>query len=304
VAREPNVFASSGIDRMFKLRRDVAWLEMLPEQTTIRVVPVWRSMNLVQYASPPQAVLPRLAECDPLLGQCRSVVLLGEFEGCAYIALEVEEERQVQDVGLPGEFMDLHKVGNQLEQWQGGLLAYARGMLHWHTQSQYCGVCGSLTSVAEAGHMRVCTNETCATPHFPRTDSAIIVLVTDGDRCLLGRKSNWEPRKFSTIAGFVEPGESLEDAVRREVLEETGVVVGEVYYHSSQPWPFPASIMVGFTAIAESHTIRVDKTELEEARWLTREELREGIKTGALLLPSDVSIAYRLVHDWLVHKTA
>ena len=181
---------------------------------------------------------------------------------------------------------------------EGGALAYARAMTHWHATHLYCGACGAPTESREGGHIRVCTNESCAKHHFPRTDPAVIMLVEKGDRCLLGRKSEWAQGRYSTLAGFVEPGESLEDAVRREVMEETGVVVSDVEYHSSQPWPFPASLMLGFFCKAETEAIHRNDKELEDARWFTREELNAG-QGGLGIAPRPISIARRLIDDWL-----
>jgi NAD+ diphosphatase len=171
-------------------------------------------------------------------------------------------------------------------------------MTHWHATHKYCGSCGAPTESREGGHLRVCTDPDCARAHFPRTDPAVIMLVAKDDRCLLGRKAEWPPGRYSTLAGFVEPGESLEDAVRREVMEETGVVVSDVEYHSSQPWPFPASLMLGFFCRAETEVVQRNDKELEDARWFTREELRNG-NGGMGIAPRPISIARRLIDDWL-----
>jgi NAD+ diphosphatase len=156
--------------------------------------------------------------------------------------------------------------------------------------------------VREAGHARDCTNSECAKRHFPRTDPSIIVLVTaqhEGrPHCLLGRQANWPPNVYSTLAGFVEPGESLEDAVAREVYEESGVRVDSARYHSSQPWPFPAALMLGFHAEAALQTPRVDGQELEDARWFAYDEMRAALQERKLFVPPPVSIAYRLVEAW------
>jgi NAD+ diphosphatase len=196
-------------------------------------------------------------------------------------------------------FEDLHKVGALLGRAEGALLAYARGMVHWHRRHLFCGRCGSETTSIEGGHVRRCDGEGCGILHFPRTDPAIIVLVTSEDACLLGRQVKWPPRVFSTLAGFVEPGESLGEAVAREVSEETGVTVTDVTYHSSQPWPFPSSLMLGFTATALRIEPRVDENELQEARWFGREELRGQVASGRVRLPRPVSIARRLIEEWL-----
>ena len=182
---------------------------------------------------------------------------------------------------------------------EGALLALARAMMFWHSRHRFCGVCGAPTRSEEAGHMRRCTDPGCHTMHFPRTDPAVIMLVTDGDRALLGRNKNFVPGMYSTLAGFVEPGESLEDAVAREVREETAIEVGAVHYHSSQPWPFPANIMLGFYAEAPSSAITVDYGELEDARWFERDWLLSHHDDDNFRLPRRDSIARRLIEDWL-----
>jgi NAD+ diphosphatase len=176
---------------------------------------------------------------------------------------------------------------------EGGLLAYARAMSIWRSRHRFCGVCGSPLVPERAGHVMKC--ERCGHESFPRIDPAIIVLVSDGDRALLGRQAGWPPGRYSTVAGFAEPGESLEYAVAREVFEETNVRVRYANYHSSQPWPFPSSLMVGFHASAEpNQEVRVSG-ELEHARWFTRGELLNGPP----VMPPSQSISYRLITTWL-----
>ena len=186
------------------------------------------------------------------------------------------------------------------------MLAYARAILHWHRQHRFCGVCGQPTRSEIAGHVRRCT--ACNVEHFPRTDPAVIMLVEHGDRCLLARQSRWPPGMVSTLAGFVEPGESLEEAVTREVREESAIVVGDVRYMGSQPWPFPCSIMLGFRATAVSTEIHLDREELAHAQWFTREEIArfkeidfsrfEAPEPGNWMLPPHDSIARWLIDGW------
>jgi NAD+ diphosphatase len=197
-----------------------------------------------------------------------------------------------------GEWIDLRRVGPLMARSEGSVLAYARGLMWWHARHRFCGVCGSPTESIEAGHVRRCTNSDCSASHFPRTDPAVIMLVHDGDRALLGRQKVWAPGMYSTLAGFLEPGESLEETVAREVYEEAGIRVGEVRYHSSQPWPFPASLMIGFHAVAVSRDIRLNQSELEDAAWFSRAELRD-FASQAKSLPRADSIARQLIEDWL-----
>ncbi|WGX95131.1 NAD(+) diphosphatase [Nocardioides sp. L-11A] len=182
------------------------------------------------------------------------------------------------------------------------LVFHAIGLAEWHWAHRFCPRCGGALVARAAGHELVCTG--CGKPQFPRSDPAVIMLIAAGEpgapdeRCLLGRNRTWPEGRFSTLAGFCEPGESLEDAVRREVLEETGVAVGEVSYFGNQPWPLPSSLMLGFHGRAVSEQIRLDDDEVEDARWFTREEMREQAHAGTLVLPGGVSISRSLVEDW------
>lgn len=197
--------------------------------------------------------------------------------------------------------ISLREAGDRLDEEQAGLFVHAVSLANWHARHTFCARCGSPTRVAAGGHVRNCGR--CGAEHFPRTDPAIIVLVTDGeDRCLLGHQPRWPPLRFSTLAGFVEPGESLEQAVAREVAEETGVAVGETRYAGSQPWPFPSSLMLGFFASAGREPgatgIEVDGEEISEARWFSREDLRAAAAAGKVELPGAVSISRRLIEAW------
>jgi NAD+ diphosphatase len=198
-----------------------------------------------------------------------------------------------------GRFEDLRQVAAGLPANDAAILAHARGLMHWRLRHGFCGVCGHGCEPRSAGHAMVCTG--CGAQHFPRTDPAVIMLVVREDRCLLGHSTRFpKARMFSTLAGFVEPGETLEEAVRREVEEETAVKVGDVRYHSSQPWPFPSSIMLGFHAEGLSDEIAIDPEELQEARWFTLAELRDPEAHG-FALPRRDSIARRLIEDWMGH---
>ncbi|MEO6470202.1 MAG: NAD(+) diphosphatase [Aeromicrobium sp.] len=193
--------------------------------------------------------------------------------------------------------LSLRVLGPMIAPDEASLAVHAIGLAQWHRTHTHCSRCGTLTVTAQAGHTRTCPS--CGTEHFPRTDPAVIMLVTDGDdRALLGRQPSWPEDRFSTLAGFVEPGETLDDAVRREVLEEVGIEVGEVQYAGSQPWPFPSSLMLGFFGTALTTDITVDSDEIAEARWFTRQEITEMTAAGDLLLPPSVSISRWLVENW------
>ena len=229
---EPNTYSDAGLDRAAHLRRDDVWLaERLVDPPT-RFVPVWRARNLINGGADPRAaVLSRAAleaHLDDAAERLADSVLLGLADGAACFALDLSDidEGLAETLGTDAGFCDLRQYGSLLPGNDAGLLAYARGILYWHRRHRFCGSCGAPTDVEEGGHLRICTDETCATPHFPRTDPAVIMLIERDGRCLLGRQKSWAPGLYSTLAGFVEPGESLEDAVRREVYEEAGIDVG------------------------------------------------------------------------------
>jgi NAD+ diphosphatase len=299
----PNFYASAAVDRLGHLRRDEQWIAQRLADPATRILPVWRTHNLVITGGTPGAAWLSVAQAGHLLGEVREFAFLGFHESIAHFAIEVshlEDPAPVASLAEAASFADLRTVGPLLNRDQGALLAYARGMMHWHARHRFCGVCGHPTESREAGHVRRCTNEACGAQHFPRTDPAVIMLVHDGgDRLVLGRQKIWPPGMHSVLAGFVEPGESLEDAVRREVAEEVGITLAEVTYHSSQPWPFPASIMLGFMARATTTDLNPATDEIETARWYTRAELRASPENEVFRLPRRDSIARRLVDDWL-----
>jgi len=304
--KEPNYYAAGGYDRAGHRRKDEAWLAARLDHPTSRIVPVWRTQNLViaaQDGTPPRAAFLRR---EQIPGDADNEVFLGEHEDHAYFARDLSAEEMPLDVirsDVPLEFADLRRVGPLVGNRDGSLMAYARGMLFWHSRHGFCGVCGSPTRSEEAGHVRRCTNPQCNAQHFPRTDPAVIMLVHDGDRCLLGRQKIWPRGMHSTLAGFVEPGESLEDTVAREVFEEAGIKVADVTYHSSQPWPFPASLMLGFHARALTSDIYVDASELEAAHWFERSYILEHLKgSKEFWVPPPVAVARRLIDDWLAGR--
>lgn len=221
--------------------------------------------------------------------------LLGVAAGAAWCVLPLP--------GAAGELLPaavplgLRAAGSLFAAFDAGLAAYACGLVQWQRATHYCRSCGARLRLDEAGHRARC--DACGREHFPRTDPAVIMLVERDGACLLGRQAAWQAGRYSTLAGFVEPGESLEDAVRREVAEETGVRIGACSYHSSQPWPFPASLMLGFVAKADSHDIVLRDGELEDARWFTPGGLVDAVRGGEISLSPPLSISHRLITDWL-----
>jgi NAD+ diphosphatase len=287
-----NVFAGPYLDRTAHLRAEAEWFAAALANEDSRVVPVWNSRNLVAAGADPRAALLSLADL-PATKRGSALILLGTFAGRPAFAAEFDETEAPQ-LKQDTRFEDLRVIASVLPEEEAGLLSYARAMISWRGQHRFCGRCGFATAPAKGGHVLVCTNPSCRHEQFPRIDPAIIVLVSDGERALLGRQASWPKGRYSTIAGFVEPGESLEDAVAREVFEETGIVVDQVEYHSSQPWPFPSSLMLGFTARACTTDIKRRDEELEDARWFSRSDIAGGFP----LVPPGVSISFRLIEHW------
>ena len=216
---------------------------------------------------------------------------LGLKDGQGYAVVMVDRVHQELEP------VSLRVLGPTIAPEEASLAVHAVGLARWHQSHTHCARCGALTQVAQGGHTRKCPE--CGAVHFPRTDPAVIMLITDGqDRALLGRQPVWPKNRFSTLAGFVEPGETLDDAVRREVMEEVGIDVGDVTYAGSQPWPFPSSLMLGFFGTALSSKINVDGAEIAEARWFSRDEVTELSAAGELLTPPIVSISRWLIDRW------
>ena len=238
------------LDRAANQRRDKAWVaKHLGHEGTL-ILPVWRGLNLVRLGDsrPPEAVFPTGPKGRALMAEADALVILGVHQETAYVAADISTLDETEVSARAGEnvFEDLRRVGPLMAGDQGALLAYARGMVHWHQRHRFCGVCGEPTESRDGGHVRICSNEDDAHMHFPRTDPAVIMLIAHDDpegrgpACLLGRQKKWVDGMFSTLAGFVEPGETLEEAVAREVFEESAIRITDVRYQASQPWPFPS----------------------------------------------------------------
>jgi len=326
--RAHNYYAAPGFERAGLRRRDHGWIgERLGDPASL-FVPVWRSQNLVfeSDGGEPRAVVLSGGALGQLISEAGAaearlgrgeVVFIGIVDEHAHFALDLSAAEAPLDMlrspafaasGIAAaggvadaslRFADLRQLAGRLDPREAALLALARAIMFWHARHRFCGLCGSPTRSEEAGHVRRCTDPACNTMHFPRTDPAVIMLVTQGERALMGRSRHFPPGMYSTLAGFVEPGESLEEAVAREVREESGIEVGAVDYHSSQPWPFPANIMLGFHAQALTTEITVDLGELEDARWVERGWLLAHQDDDNFRLPRRDSIARRLVEDWL-----
>ncbi len=305
-----NIFAGNPLDREAARRRDEDWVGsqvhapgtlFLPlRNLTFPMRQVEGGMRLAW------SELPYGADTDR-----HPPLLLGTSDGAARFA--INEAAAPNQFSLPADasFMDLRAAAPILNADDAGIAAQARAFLDWHERHRFCAVCGASTSAVQGGIARKCTD--CPAEHFPRTDPVVITVVidTERDRCLLGRQASWPAGMFSALAGFIDHGESIEDAVRREVAEESGIEAVNVRYHSSQPWPFPSSLMIGCLADAGSSVINYDDWEMDDVRWFTRDEIRSslgqpaaqlgqpGLPDGALSLPGPMAIAHTLISAWV-----
>ena len=293
-------YADDTMDRVAARREDPAWLaERLQAPATRFIVVAAGRHPFVLSESGVRK--PWYLDAGAVDGRLPGdPILLGVQAGITWFAVDATDAAPSfpADVTL----LRIREVITDLGHRDSAMLAYANALVHWHRTHRFCGACGAPTTSVRGGHVRRCDNATCAREHFPRTDPAVITLVIDGDRCLLARRRDWAPGRRSTVAGFVEPGETLEHTVAREVFEEVGVRVGEVRYRGSQPWPFPQSLMLGFRATAVTTAIAVDGDEIAEADWYTPERIEADTAAGTLILPPSDSISRRLVDDWLAER--
>lgn len=301
--REAALAYSGGcLDRASGRRADPQWVNTILKTSGTRLIPMWRDQCVVS-GDPPKPVITTTAGGSQVLEAAARPVFLGLDGGEGVFAADLsvlDEARAVAAAGAE-RVLDVRALLAVLDPAEAAILAYARGILHWNRHQQFCGSCGSRTRSCHGGHLRVCENGDCARLHFPRIEPAVIMLVEwpgPPSRCLLARHNGSAAGGYSTLAGFVEIGENLEDAVRREVAEEAGVPVGRVSYAASQAWPFPAGLMVGFRATAAAEAVTVDGQEILEARWFTRAELNAHAASGHGLGRED-SIDRYLLHSWL-----
>ncbi len=293
---KPNPYTGGTLDRAAHKREDTEWIDAALNHPASRFAVFWQGKTLVSglEARTPQAALAARPDVSA------PAIFLGLQQGVPIFAVDISAvDDPYQALSLPAApFTDMRQITGSLHPDDATILATARAMLHWHSKNKFCSVCGGANVPVRGGYVLQCAQ--CGTEHFPRTDPAVIMLVASADKILLGQSLKFpiERNLYSTLAGFVEPGESLEDAVRREVLEEVGVHVGIVRYHSSQPWPFPASLMLGYYAQALTEEITLETAEMRDARWFTRADIANRAALGFNLPPHD-SIARRLIDDWL-----
>ncbi len=299
-----STYSGLSLNRCSELRLRNDEVQMLKQQDNLVILPVWKGKNLfntsdLNYVSISLQLAQELALND------EEMIFLGLDGKVPCFAINIFNENDICNLNENWEFKTLHSILNIITLNQASLLAYARGMSIWHSNSVFCGKCGMRTKSEEEGHIRKCTSLTCSKKLFPRIDPAVITLVEhpNEESCLLARQSNWPLGMYSVIAGFLEIGESLEDCVKREVAEETGIIVNGVSYQGSQPWPFPSSLMLGFAAKAENDKFSPKDDELEKIMWVSRECLKEFTEMedaeSEKKLPSKHSIARSLIDSWV-----
>lgn len=307
----PILYTSVPLDRASELRRDEQVMATFLAHPDKKVIPVWRDLSLLGDGA---AIMTTGPHAISVIERCSQAVFLGRDDtGAPFFAADLsdctpKEDGSGPDLGVGGAWMGLRTQASTLPAGQAALLGYARAILIWHRRNHFCGTCGAPTTPREGGHVRQCSDSTCATLTYPRTDPAVIMLVADGDKVLLHRQRIWPQGQWSILAGFVEPGETMEEAVVREVREETRIEIADVTYYASQPWPYPSSVMVAFTARATGGILTPDPHELEDARWFHRDDIlanfddRHRGKDTGLCLPTRGSIARALMEDWLARR--
>lgn len=300
-----NVFSGNPLDRAGNERRSGEWVQARLTEPGTKFLPMWQLRPLMQPGETLAIGWLEYADVAEYLA-AGNWILLGLQDDTAYFAVDVSAagpKRADAPFKELGKWIDVRSAATSASGPDAGILAQARSMLNWHDRHGFCAVCGKPTTMSEAGYSRSCMDESCKAMHFPRTDPVAIMLVLDGERALLGRQKIFAPLSYSALAGFMEPGETIEETVRREIYEEAGIRVGDVRYVSSQPWPFPSSLMIGCHADALTTEINVDPDELEEARWFTRDEVREMVANcddpTKLRTPAPLAIAHQLCLAWL-----
>jgi NAD+ diphosphatase len=298
-----NTFAGNPLDRASYLRSKPDWVkEKLDDPDSLALV-LWNGKPMVENRKGEagcQIAYVRASMAGELSGDGERLLFLGLWQETAVFALDMEGTADPADGPMQGlgRFEDLRAVALDLPPADAAILATAKAMFEWRRRHRHCANCGQPTRPKEGGWKRVC--DSCKVEHFPRTDPVVIMLPVNGERCLLGRQAAWPKGMFSALAGFLEPGETIEEACAREVWEEAGLRTARVRYHSTQPWPYPSSLMIGLIAEVDDGEATADKTELDEVRWFTREEAR-ALSNGVLesaKAPGSMAIAHQLIKAW------
>ena len=296
-------FSGNPLNRVSEKRTDTAWIEAKRHDPSSLVFPMWRLQPFIlgsEKAAPPLElglVRPEIADefgLDDAIS-----IFLGLDGDRGIFALDISEASNPTKTGPLaglGHFRDARTAASMVSLRDAAIIAQAKAMIDWHQRHGFCPKCGAATKIMDAGYRRLC--DTCKSEHFPRTDPVVIMLATHGEACLVGRGKLFPAGMFSALAGFVEPGETIEEAVRRELMEEANVKVGEVTYYATQPWPFPSSLMIGCFAKADSRDAHADENELAEVRWIERSvarELIEGRRVDGIMVPPPIAIAHHLI---------
>jgi NAD+ diphosphatase len=299
-------FAGNPLNRASEKRTDSNWIESKRREPSALVLPLWRLQPFMlgsEKSEPPSELgLVRAGIVDSLVEAGALCIFLGLDGERAVFAIDVPEGGDPATVGPLaglGYFRDARAAGSMVSVEQSAIIAQAKAMIDWHQRHGFCPRCGAPTKIMDAGYRRLCGK--CNAEHFPRVDPVVIMLATYGEACLVGRGKQFPPGMFSALAGFVEPGETIEEAVRRELMEEASVKVGAVTYYATQPWPFPSSLMIGCFAKAGARDAKVDENELAEVRWLERSaarELIEGKQVDGVRVPPPIAIAHHLIRTW------
>ncbi|HEY1430657.1 MAG TPA: NAD(+) diphosphatase [Stellaceae bacterium] len=295
-------FAGNPLDRVSQRRQDSGWVASLLEDPDTRVLPLHALKPQIRHSSAAALDWQSIVPWRPLIEEGSTLILLGTREGRAYFALDTTSAVTQHDGDSIA--MDARAAAPLIDVGEAAILAQARSLIDWHDRHRFCARCGTPSTVASGGWVRRCPN--CKAHHFPRVDPVVIMLAVRGERCLLGRGHRRPGARFSCLAGFMEPGETPEEAVRREVLEESGIHIGRVQYLASQPWPFPSSLMMGFLGEALTEEITIDPEELAEVRWFEREEVQAMVERsgsddpipGLPTLPPPLAIGHQIARRW------
>ena len=297
-----HTYSGNPLDRGERERRDEDWITAMTKDPTSVFLPMNDLSVLVSEGSQESLVWLNTEELQRV-GSYNRIYLLGLLDGVAYHAVDVSENgHDLLDLGGSGEYsyVDVRTAAESLSGPDLGIAAQARAQVDWHNRHGFCSTCGHETTVKRGGQLRECAR--CSALHYPRTDPVVISVVSDNDNCLLGqtRGRATQTNRYSALAGFVDQGESIEEAVAREVMEEAGIAVRNVRYHSSQPWPFPSSLMIGCHAEAATTTIAIDDEEMSDIRWFTREEVLKALAgtSEKLVVPGPMAIAHHIIKAW------